>query len=64
MGKRIRKALVGGFAAGLAGVAGNLTITGAPTRDDVSKAIGTFLVAAAVGGYAVWRTPNAKTDPA
>lgn len=59
MGKRIRKAIVGGFAAGIAGVAGNLVITGAPTRDDLSKAIGTFIVAFGAGAYAVWRTPNA-----
>lgn len=61
MGKRIRKAIAGGFSAGIAGVAGNLMVTGAPTREDVSKAIGTFVVSFAVGAYAVWRIPNAPT---
>lgn len=61
--KRIRKAIVGGLAAGIAGVCGNLVITGAPTRDDVSKAIGTFIVSFAAGAYAVWKVPNAPALP-
>ena len=63
MMKRIRKAIVGGFAAGIAGVAGNIVITGAPTRDDVAKALGMFIVSFAVGAYAVWKVPNAPAIP-
>lgn len=57
--KQVRKAIAGGFAAGVAAVVGNLVVTGAPTKDDVSKAIGTFIVAFVVGGYAVYKTKNA-----
>jgi len=56
---RIRKAVVAGVAAGVAAFLGALGQTGAPTQDDLSKALGLAVVAAAVAGYATWRVPNA-----
>lgn len=58
MFSRIRKAVVGGLAAGISAVASSFVYTGAPTKDDVAKMLGTFIVAAVVGGYAVYQTPK------
>lgn len=58
MAKRISKALMAGLVGGLSAVAGSLTFTGAPTQDEVSKAIGVFIVSAAVSAWAVWRVPT------
>lgn len=59
---RVRKAIVGGFAAGVAAVGSSFTFTGAPTKDQAIQIVGTFLVSAAIGGYAVWRIPNTPTQ--
>ena len=57
---KIRKAIVAGLWGGLSAVAGTVAITGAPTKDDASKALGAFIVGAAVTGYATYRAkPNA-----
>lgn len=55
---RIRKALVAGLGAGASAALGTLTIAGAPTRDDVQKAIGAGIVAVVVVGWATYRVPN------
>ena len=60
MAKRIRKAIVGGFWGGVSAVGAGFTFTGAPTRDQIGQLLGTFIVAAAVTGFAVWKSkPNA-----
>lgn len=59
MASRIRKAIVGGISGGVSAVAGSLVITGIPTKEDVAKALGLFIVGFGVTAYAVWRTPNA-----
>jgi hypothetical protein len=57
---RIRKAITAGVWGGLSAAASTIVITGAPTKDDVSKALGAFIVGAAVTGYATYRAkPNA-----
>jgi uncharacterized membrane protein YjjB (DUF3815 family) len=55
---RVRKAVTAGLGAGFAAGFGVLFEAGAPNRDQVSKAIGAFVVAAAVVGWATWRVPN------
>jgi hypothetical protein len=57
---RIRKAVIAGLGAGIAAGVGALTIAGAPTKDQVSKALGVALIAAVGTGWATWRAPNAK----
>lgn len=59
---KIRKALIAGLGAGIAAGVGALTIAGAPTKDQVSKALGVALVAAVGTGWATWRTENAKAE--
>ncbi len=58
MGKRIRKAIVAGFAAGVAGI-GGVAVTDITSKEGVAKAAGMFIVAFVLGAYATWRTPNA-----
>lgn len=58
---RIRKAVAGGFFAGLgAGVAylGKAALDGTISADDVSQALGALLAAGAAAGYAVYKTRN------
>jgi hypothetical protein len=57
---RIRKALVAGLAAGAAAGIGALTIAGAPTRDEISKALGVAIVTGVGAGYATFKTRNAE----
>jgi hypothetical protein len=57
---RIRKSIIAGLGAGIAAGIGALTIAGAPTKDEVSKALGVAIVAAVSVGWATWRAPNAK----
>lgn len=57
---RIRKAVIAGLGAGIAAGVGALTIAGAPTKDQVSKALGVALIAAVGTAWATWRAPNAK----
>lgn len=60
MYKRVRKAMTAAFWGGLSAVGASFVFTGAPTRDQVSKMIGAFIVGAAATGYATWQTkPNA-----
>jgi len=61
--KRISKALVAGLFGGLSAVAGTLTFTGAPTQDEISKAIGVFVVSAVVAAWAVYKTPTTVRIP-
>jgi hypothetical protein len=56
---RIRKAVVAGVGAGVAAGVGALAMSGALTKDEVSKALGVALVAAAGTAWATWRVPNA-----
>jgi hypothetical protein len=58
---RVRKAAVAGFFAGASAFVGALVIAGAPTKDEVSKALGVAIVAAAGTAWTTWRVPNAKT---
>lgn len=61
---RIRKAVVGGFTGGLAaGVAflAKAALDGSVNADDISQAIGTFLAAGVVAGYAVYKARNANS---
>ena len=60
---RIRKALVAGLGAGIAAGVSALVTSGALTKDEVSKALGVGLVAAAGTGWATWRVENAKPLP-
>jgi 2-methylcitrate dehydratase PrpD len=58
---RIRKSVVAGLGAGAAAGIGALTTAGALTEDEVSKALGVALVAAAGTAWVTWRVPNAET---
>jgi len=58
---RIRKAVVAGIGAGLAAGVGALATSGAPTKDEFSKALGVGIVAAITVGYATFRVPNKPT---
>ncbi len=60
---RVRKAIVAGFGGGLSAVFGTLVISGLPTKDDVGKALGVFIVGFAVTAYATFKVPN-KVTPA
>jgi hypothetical protein len=64
MGKRIRKSIVAGLGGGLTAIGTSFVFTGAPTRDQVSKMIGSFIVGFGVTAWATWRVPNAKTTAA
>lgn len=57
---RVRKAAVAGVFAGASAFVGALAIAGAPTKDEVSKALGVAVVAAAGAIWTTWRVPNAK----
>lgn len=58
--QRTRKAIAGGISAGIAAAASGFVFTGAPTRDQVAKLVGSFIVGFAGGFYIVWKTkPNA-----
>lgn len=58
---RIRKAVVAGLFAGVSAGAATLVQTGAPTEDQVTKALGIALAAAVVTGIATFKTRNAGT---
>lgn len=57
--ERIRKALIAGLGAGLSAGIGVL-VNGGTGRDNLSLAVGSAVVAAAVTGWATWRVPNAR----
>ena len=59
LASRARKAIVAGFGGGLSAVGTSLVFTGAPTRDDVSKALGAFIVGFGVTAWATFRIKNA-----
>ena len=59
--QRCRKSIVAGFGGGLSAAGSAFVFTGAPTRDQVSKLIGAFIVGFGVTAWATWRVPNAKT---
>lgn len=56
---RVRKAVIAGVGAGAAAFVGALVVAGAPTKDEVSKALGVGLVAAVGTAWTTWRVPNA-----
>jgi hypothetical protein len=58
---RIRKSVVAGGGAGVAAFTAALVTAPAFTRDEVSKALGLGLVAAAGTAWATWRVRNAPT---
>ncbi len=58
---RIRKAVIAGLGAGIAAGVGALAAGGALTKDQVSKALGVAIVAAAGTAWATWRVPNKPT---
>lgn len=60
--KRVRKSLIAGLGAGLTAVGSTIVLTGAPTKDDVSKAIGVFIVGFGVTALATFRVRNAGSD--
>lgn len=55
---RIRKAVLAGIGAGVAAGVGSLVQAGAPTEDEVSKAVGVAVIAAITIGWATYRVPN------
>lgn len=57
--KRAKKAIVAGFGAGLTAVGTTVVFTGLPTRDDVGKALGAFIVGFGVTAWATFRAKNA-----
>jgi hypothetical protein len=57
---RIRKAVLAGLGAGITAGITTLVQDGAPTKDQVSKALGVALVAAVTIGWGTWRIENAK----
>lgn len=57
----IRKAVIAGLGAGLTAGITTLVQDGAPTRDEVSKALGVAIVAAVTVGWSTWRIENAET---
>lgn len=59
MAKRVRKAIVAGFGGGLSAVGASFVFTGAPTRDQVTKMVGTFIVGFGVTALATWKVKNA-----
>jgi fucose permease len=61
-GKRARKSIVAGLGAGLTAVGSTFVFTGAPTKDDVSKALGVFIVGFGVTAWATFKTRNAGSD--
>ncbi len=57
---RIRKAAIAGVGAGLAAGFGAIVTSGALTSDEVTKALGVAVAAAAATAWATWRIPNAR----
>jgi hypothetical protein len=57
---RIRKAVIAGLGAGIAAGVGTLVQSGAPTKDEVSKALGVAIVAAVTVGWATYKVRNAQ----
>lgn len=57
---RIRKAVAAAAGAGVAAGLGSIAVGGALTKDEVSKALGVAIVAAAGTGWATWRIENDK----
>ncbi|GAB1642517.1 hypothetical protein [Krasilnikovia sp. MM14-A1259] len=57
---RVRKCLVAGAGAGVSAFVGALAAAPAIDRDEVAKALGVALVAAAGVAFATWGVPNAK----
>lgn len=57
---RIRKAVVAGLGAGVAAAVPVFWKAGNANGDTISQALGAFVAAAALVGWATWRTPNAK----
>lgn len=55
--KRIRKAVGGGFGAGLAALGAGFTFTGAPTKEQVGQLIGTFIGGFFVGFVTTYSAP-------
>lgn len=55
---RIRKAAVAGLGAGVAAFTAALVAAPGFNRDEVSKALGLGVVAAAGTAWATWRVPN------
>jgi hypothetical protein len=54
---KVRKALAGGFSAGVAAVATGFTFTGAPTTDQVGQLLGLFVGGFFVGFVTVYAAP-------
>lgn len=61
-GRKIRKAIVAGAGAGVSAVATTIVLVGAPTKDDVSKALGVFIVAFVGTAWATFQVRNAGSD--
>lgn len=55
---RIRKAVIGGVGAGIGPAAVVVAKSGTLNRETVGQALGAFIAAAAVVGWATWRVPN------
>jgi hypothetical protein len=55
---RIRKAVIAGVGAGVAAGIGSLVQSGAPTKAELSKAVGVAVVATASVGWATYHVRN------
>jgi hypothetical protein len=57
---RVRKALIAALGAGMAAAVPVIWKSGTIDSTTISQAVGAFVAAAALVGWATWKAPNAK----